>query len=466
MGHIVRYLADFGWTLADVPAGRIAMLVAARNAAPYVEGLEIPIASQADALTGPALAEQETRELEELTAYCDRWLVSRLPTDEMDVSQAESIEDLPRIFPTQWLLEEIQPAMFYSKFAGTELLMPVWQRPTRAPQDAADSVHRRDLVETSAPADVSKQHAYVLLDTSRTMNDHDRRGSVARGLALAFLLNGRHQRARLNLRPFTSGVGDLSSGTTKEDLQAIAERVLGLPNSGQTRIQAALEQAVADIRQSGPCLRADILLITDGISRLSEKPLGEERLHTFLLGDMREGEGQAGTVATLREWSVSFHRIWTNRFAEILGPTLEDIEAAQEALDRLIDSYHDGPSAAVRSGLDRALENVRCLLREYRRSLGKVSPVPSEAADLEARLREAEQVIGAMPAAASVAEQEASACDSLQLSLAPVSSGPGDMPAHARGLWAWLRRIAVRAWQRTIRQCRRLVRRGRLRKRG
>ncbi|NLY02331.1 MAG: VWA domain-containing protein [Rhodopirellula sp.] len=443
---LVSYLAEFGWTLADVIPAELAMLVAARNAAALIDRLEIPVASRPPNESGPALAEHDAQRIEEMTAYCDRWRNSRLPDDEMDVGQAGGIEDLPRIFPTQWLLEELQPAMFYSRWAAAELLMPVWQKPTRSPRDSSDSVRQRDLLQTSGPTDTSKQHAYVLLDTSRTMNDHDRRGTVARGLALAFLLHGYRQRSRLGLRPFTADVGDFSHGTSKDDLQAIARRVLRLPNSGQTRIQTALEKAAADVREAGPCLRADILLISDGISRLSQKPLGEERLHTFILGDLLEGETQAGTVATLKEWSTTFQRIWSNRFADLLVPTAADLETAADAMDRFVESCRADSSDGRASDLNRVLENVRSLLREFRRGLGKTPPPPA-LADLEERLCAAERLLGSLATPPQAAARHVAGAAGVRLSMSGSSGRSGEvLPGIAR-LLTWLRCRAAETWR-------------------
>ena len=451
---LVSYLAEFGWTLADVIPAELAMIVAARNATALIDSLEIPVASRPPSQSGPSLAEHDTQRIEEMTAYCDRWLNSRLPDDEMDVGQAGGIEDLPRIFPTQWLMEDLQPAMFYSRFAAAELMMPIWQRPTRNPRDSSDSVRRRDLSQTAGPTDTAKQHAYVLLDTSRTMNDHDRRGTVARGLALAFLLHGYRQRSRLNLRPFTADVGDLSHGTTKDDLQAIARRVLRLPNSGQTRIQTALEKAVADVREAGPCLRADILLISDGISRLSKKPLGEERLHTFILGDLLESEAQAGTIATLKDWSTTFQRIWSHRFADILVPTAADLETAADAMDRFVESCRNDSTGGRASDLNRVLENVRSLLREFRRGLER-TPLPPALTDLEERLCAA---VTTPQAAESHLDQPAD----IRLSMTAFSGRSGAMPHGMAGLLTWLRRRAAQAWRWICRRISRMIQRRRI----
>jgi hypothetical protein len=297
------------------------------------------------------------------------------------------------------------------------------------------------LIEDEAAADAARQHAYVLLDTSRTMRDHDRRGTVARGLALAFLYKAHQERARLNLRPFTLEVGELSTGVGRQDLRAIAQRVVQLPNSGQTRIQSALEQAAADIRAAGPCLGASILLITDGISRLAANPLTHERLHTFILGDLLE-EKDLGTVNTLRQWSATFHRVWKNRFAEILAPQWVDCQAAARLLEAAIRDREDPETLA------RLAENVKLLVKEYRRSLGKGEAVPDEVAALESWLTEASQ--GLAPEAASEEASRPPLNSRRAGAQMTTASGSVARDAEAAGLWQWLKYVIRRtlAWVR------------------
>ena len=145
-------------------------------------------------------------------------------------------------------------------------------------------------------------------------------GRLLAGLRLAFLLKGHQQRSQLNFRPFTDQAADLSSGSSPDDFHRIVRRVIDIPNGGQTRIQKALEQAVQDIRKAGPCLRADVMLISDGISRLTENPFHGEHLHTFLVADLMSEDESTGIIATLREWSTTFRRVWKSRFKEILTP--------------------------------------------------------------------------------------------------------------------------------------------------
>lgn len=459
MIDIVRYVAEFDLPLDELKPEQVAMFVAARNVASSVDEMEVRVATEPQAEGDLTLVERVTDQMLDQTAYYDACVDWRLPTDEMDVSMVHSVEDLPRIFPTQWLLEETRPELFYAKLAERELLVPQWQRPTDAPRDADAEVQDRELVEEQAIADTPKQHAYVLLDTSRTMNDHDRRGTVARGLALAFLLKGYQQRAQLNLRPFTAYVGELSSGKNKDDFRVLTRRVIGLPNAGQTRIQNALEQAVLDIRRAGPCQRAEIMLITDGLSRIAKNPLRQEQLHTFLLGDLFEDQRTAGTIDTLKAWSTTFHRIWINRFAEILAPTLRDLEAAGQLLQALVEEANEPGSESAAGSLRRVYDNVAFLVREFKRTLGKRAPLPAEVQALEAMLQDAKQLLAQRPEPpASPGESQAAMAGRVPASEMWMTRGSAQPGAEPFDLWKYLCACLARTWQWTRRSLRRLVR--------
>lgn len=442
---LVSYLAEFGWTLADLEPAQLAMFVAARNAAAYVAELEIPVASQPSDLEGENLAERETQRTLQLTTYQSQDLESRLPSDEMDVASAACTEDLPRIFPTQWLLEETQPELFYRQLATQELLMPIWQRPQRTRQSDAGESPERELVEDAAEADTARQHAHVLLDCSRTMDDRDRRGTIARGLALAVLYGGYQQGARLNLRPFTAKVGQLSSGSGPQGLHTISQRLLALANAGQTRIQGALESAVADVRQGGACQRADIVLITDGISRLQQSPFEDEKLHVLIVGDLFEKRGENRTIATLKSWSTTFQRVWCNRFADLLAPGPRDLAAAQAVLRWVQGEQQLGLAPLDAQQIGRVVANVAALLTAFEQVPERAEPLAAELAVLREELAEAQQLLATCSGPAAE-ELKSKGEDSRDASLAGRRSrGSLRLPD-----WAWLRRLLAALWRRLL----------------
>ena len=444
---LVRYLGLFDLDLGQVNSEQVSMFIAARAAAEYVEDLAIPIATRPKPDEDITVREIETELPIALTGYRNDPVGDQLPSNDMDVTTIQSAEQLARIFPTQWMLEDVCPDAFYAKVAQRELLMPEWQRPTQNPEDSYDDSPDHERIEDRALPDTPKQHAYLLLDTSRTMCDHDRRGPVARGLALAFLLKGHQQRSQLNFRPFTDQAADLSSGTSREDFRKIVRRVIDIPNAGQTRIQKALEQAVHDVRHEGPCLRADVMLISDGISRLTENPFRDEHLHTFLVADLMAEDEATGIIRTLRDWSRTFRRVWKSRFQEILQPTLGDLDAANKQLRAMASRDKISNEEAIH--LQQMLENVKYLASEIKKAAGKKAPIPPEIQAIERELAETEKQLPTPHAVPSQADSEQHASkSSLETSL---TSGTTMAPAgESLGLWMLVRRIAATLWRATI----------------
>lgn len=453
---LVRYLGLFDLDLGQVTSEQVSMFVAARAAAEYVEDMSIPIATRPKADEETTVREIETELPMALTGYVSDPVGGEMPSNDMDVTTIQSAEQLGRIFPNQWLLEDVCPEAFYAKVAQRELLMPEWQRPTQTPEDSYDDSYAHERIEDQALPDTPKQHAYLLLDTSRTMCDHDRRGPVARGLALAFLLKGHQQRSQLNFRPFTDQAADLSSGSSREDFGKIVRRVIDIPNAGQTRIQKALEQAVYDVRNAGPCLRADVMLISDGISRLTENPFRDEHLHTFLVADLMAEDESTGIIRTLRDWSRTFRRVWKSRFKEILTPTIADLQAANTQLRAL--ANHAEMSDEEAAKLHQMLENVKYLASEIKKAVGKKAPVPEEVQAVERDLAATEKQLPPPPA---VPSQTDSAQAAMQGSMeSSLTSGTAMAPAgESVGLWKWVRRLVSSMWRMTAGRALRILRR-------
>lgn len=449
---IVQYLANFHLTLADVEPHQLAMFVAARNAAKYVEDLDIPVGRQSQTDRSDAVLEREIDRRRPQSAYQDDSQQTDVPDNEMDLGLIRDAEELPHVFPSQWLLEDVCPTAFYSKLADHELFVPRWGRPDANPGDGDDDARQWEFLDKLATAQSTRQHAYVLLDTSRSMNDRDCRGTVARGLTLAFLLHGLHRNARLHLRPFTAKVHDASSGSAEADFCEIARRVMNLSNIGQTRIQPALEQATGDIRSPGPFLRADILLITDGVSPLSRNPLVAEKLHTLVLGNAEEQDERSGTIATLKSWSRTFRRIWRPQFSELLLPSAADMQAASAALEHAMEQAKQDSASVTSRELRRMMQNVQALQKDLASCTDPQDTLkPEELETLHDRLHQAKQLLKRLPRSKRPKRlHHAPQPSRAQQPIATVLSGRGQSDRSA--FWLLLQRIATRltAWLRNL----------------
>jgi hypothetical protein len=252
----------------------------------------------------------------------------------------------------------------------------------------------------------------VLLDVSDSIPQGNRL-AVSRGLALAFLKYAHEQRAQMYLRPFSNYIGDPVYGTQLRDLRAIALKVCNPQIDGGTNIQAALVQAVRDIRASGSTTPGDILLITDGLSTLDENPLIDHThpsknvlLHTIHLTDSELSadynnyvdEETLRHLKTLNTWSSSVHVVKETDDSTLLDPvTKEDLQELSMSLHQMQEEFNkmledlalnklppkevDNKSAVIGKRLTNLVKAEDLLLEKLKRA-----PKVAESASLQERM--------------------------------------------------------------------------------
>jgi len=373
---LVSYAAKFGLKLEDLTVEQAMILVAARGVEKHVKGLKIPMSERSVDTGKKIVVEKEEERVIEKTTYREGEKPSPIPADRMDLTTLEGPEQLPEILPGEWLVEEVAPDIFLKKLREQTLLRRQWRETTRTPVTSHETVKEKVLVEEPAPPEVQKQHACVLLDVSGSMvESYDGRNVVGAGLALAFLLHGFEQRARLSLRLFNGTVFALSQGTSFEDLKRMARQILNIRWGGGTDIQDALRVATEDIRGGGSFTRADILLISDGLSWLGENPLGDIKLHTFLLAlsprQMLESESLKALV-TLRSWSTTLKSFGTSKFAGIMLPSKKDLDEIEKSIRSIPDRLKDIASDEEREQLIERASNLNRLLKKLMEIAGEV----------------------------------------------------------------------------------------------
>ncbi|NLI78605.1 MAG: VWA domain-containing protein [Candidatus Riflebacteria bacterium] len=505
------YLRQFGLTLGDLRPPQVSMFLAARKLAGVVRELQIPVAacarpdgkpmltvrqgeggapgltaspgvSGSPGFSGERGAVRPAETSRSASGVAGR--ASRPPTDEVKLGFLRATEDLPSIFPGQWLMEEVTPDWFYYKLATHDLSLPQWQQEEPAGDGGGVFTGGGEWRAGRGVGEVRRQHAYLLLDVSGSMIDSDRRGTVARGLALAFVLEGWRQGSRLHLRPFATEVGDLLSGSSFAQFRKIVHRIISLENAGGTGIQAALEQAAAEIRAGGRFARADIMLITDGVSRLGRNPLESERLHCFVLGADQwcDGAVEHETITRLKEWSTTWHRMRAEGFGEIVRPEAEDLAELLQVFGGLTPEILADLAPERRAEVAAALANALYLEEQFRANQGEGGTgFPALRKRLKALQREVGKVgqagasagagggagagagggagwgagagaassraLGGSPASATDGgDGGAPAHDSAALPGGPASTGSGRPAPFAgrafadfvRGLWCWL----------------------------
>ncbi len=142
--------------------------------------------------------------------------------------------------------------------------------------------------ETGKTANRFEQKVYLLLDRSRSM-DLKMRSFFSKCLVAEFLRRKMNTNAMIFFRSFDSDVGDLHRLGEKEDFPLLIEKVLLTTTGGRsTNLQFAIEQAIEDIKRDKDIMRSEILVVTDGISKIDRfkilRLLGDIKLNILKIG--------------------------------------------------------------------------------------------------------------------------------------------------------------------------------------
>lgn len=203
-------------------------------------------------------------------------------SDNMVIDHFRTIYDLKRTLPRELALDD---EVFNIKLFKRTLLV---QRFFETKEDKFRPVSTlRD--ETGRQANRFDQKFYLLLDRSRSM-DFKMRSFFSKCLVAEFLRRKLNSNAKIFFRPFDTKTGPLEKIEKKEDFPWLIEKVLLTTTGGtSTNIQEAVYQAVEDIRFDKELINAEILIVTDGISKIDKyamkQTLGDIKLNVLKIGD-------------------------------------------------------------------------------------------------------------------------------------------------------------------------------------
>lgn len=203
-------------------------------------------------------------------------------SDNMVIDTYRTIYDLKRTLPRELAMDS---DIFDIKLFKRTLLV---QRFFETRADSFKPVSTlRD--ESGRQANRFDQKFYLLLDRSRSM-DFKMRSFFSKCLVAEFLRRKLNSNAKIFYRPFDTKTGDLVKIEKKEDFPVLIEKVLLTTTGGtSTNLQEAVYQAVDDIRFDKELINAEILVVTDGISKIDKygmkNKLGEIKLNVLKIGD-------------------------------------------------------------------------------------------------------------------------------------------------------------------------------------
>lgn len=203
-------------------------------------------------------------------------------SDNMVIDNYRTIYDMKRALPRELALDD---DIFNIKLFQKTLLV---QRFYESQQDKFKPVST-SKDETGRQANRFDQKFFLLLDRSRSM-DFKMRSFFSKCLVAEFLRRKLNSNAKIFFRSFDSKTGPMMKIERKEDFPRLIEQVLLTTTGGtSTNLQNAVFQAIEDIRYDKELINAEILVVTDGISRIDKyelkKKLGEIKLNILKIGD-------------------------------------------------------------------------------------------------------------------------------------------------------------------------------------
>ncbi|MCX7677668.1 MAG: hypothetical protein N2316_00465 [Spirochaetes bacterium] len=208
-------------------------------------------------------------------------------SDNMVIDSYKTIYDLKKALPRELAWED---DIFDIKLFTKSLLV---QRFFETEGDKFKPISTlRD--ETGKEANRFEQKFYLLFDSSKSM-DFKMRIFYAKCIVAEFLRRKMNSKAKIFFRSFDSEVGKLFKLERRQDFSNLIEEVLYLTTGGvSTNLQQAVFQAISDIKYDKEMLNSEILVVTDGISKINKfavrERLGDIKLNILKIGsDLAEG---------------------------------------------------------------------------------------------------------------------------------------------------------------------------------
>lgn len=203
-------------------------------------------------------------------------------SDKMEIETYKNIIDLKRALPRELAMDD---DIFSAKLFTRTLMV---QKHYESESDHFKPVTTL-INESGRDANRFEQIFYILLDTSRSMDMH-MRSFYSKCIVAEFLRRKLNTNARLFFRTFDTQTGELHKIEKKEDYPFLIEKVLFATTGGvSTNLQKAVYQAIDDINYTKDMANAEILVVTDGVSRIDPDDmiakLGNIKLHVLKIGE-------------------------------------------------------------------------------------------------------------------------------------------------------------------------------------
>ena len=203
-------------------------------------------------------------------------------SDRMEIDRYRNIIDLKKSLPRELAQEqEVFDMKLYTK---TLLVQRHYETEADSFKPISTSRDKRGKEATRY-----EQKFFILLDRSKSMEAR-MRTFYSKCIIAEFLRRKYNTRAKIFYRPFDSRPGDLMKVEKQQDFPRLIEEILLTTTGGKsTNIHDAILQAISDIAYDNEMAKSEILVITDGISKIEKNELkvklGDIKLNVLKIGD-------------------------------------------------------------------------------------------------------------------------------------------------------------------------------------
>ncbi len=203
-------------------------------------------------------------------------------SDRMEIEPYRTIIDLKKALPRELAQDQ---DLFDVKLLTKTLLV---QRHYETEADSFKPIST-SREKKGKEANRYEQKFFILLDRSKSM-EAKLRTFYSKCIIAEFLRKKYNTRAKIFYRPFDSRPGDLIKVEKLQDFPRLIEEILYTTTGGKgTNIHEAVLQAISDIRYDKEMAKSEILVVTDGISKIEKNELkvklGDIRLNILKIGD-------------------------------------------------------------------------------------------------------------------------------------------------------------------------------------
>jgi Mg-chelatase subunit ChlD len=273
--------------------------------------------------------------------------------DETSIGTMVDITEFPKIIKKEFLLPD---SVFDRRLTRRELM--VTKKQYRETRRSWDQVFQEENNLTPQKV-AARQKTYLLMDVSASTEQHHRL-MIEKAIAIAYLESNNKHHGEIYFRAFNQDPGPLiNCKTPKEYRQLINLHIMTARPLGQTNLQKALDTALEDLALQTIQERAEILVLTDGLSQINVETILSKKIpckiHIILIG----GDQPHLNNRDLRERFNQMHQGHLQQIKESQDP--QEQTKIKQQLDDLFERKKEQIKVSV---IDELKNNLRQLAQK------------------------------------------------------------------------------------------------------